>query len=136
MTILFVVFFFFSVFLFSHDGRATIPHLSYCQSPLFLISCRLYNQPTGPDGRGLYYSSWADAVKKMALREGFRGFYKVNKKLVSVRVSARLPGLTHSHSHTLSLSLSLCLSLSLPLSLYLCLHMAMPCAQLRLTRRV
>ncbi|PAA78790.1 hypothetical protein BOX15_Mlig033024g2, partial [Macrostomum lignano] len=45
-------------------------------SPLDTLSTRIYNQPYGPDGRGLVYSGLLDALVKVVRVEGLTGLYK------------------------------------------------------------
>jgi len=45
-------------------------------NPFDVISVRLYNQPTGPDGRGLLYSGPIDCARKTLATEGIRGAFK------------------------------------------------------------
>eukprot|EP00051_Salpingoeca_urceolata_P019491 m.285237 g.285237 ORF g.285237 m.285237 type:complete len:92 (-) comp19431_c0_seq4:44-319(-) len=44
--------------------------------PGFGSSVRVYNQPTGPDGKGLYYKGTIDALLKTVKAEGVFGLYK------------------------------------------------------------
>ena len=47
-----------------------------------LVECRLYNQPVGPDGKGLLYKGFFDTVVKLIQSEGLFGLYKVSETII------------------------------------------------------
>lgn len=47
-----------------------------CVNPVDVIRTRVYNQPFGPDGRGLWYSGGVDAAQQLVKTEGPTAFYK------------------------------------------------------------
>lgn len=47
-----------------------------CVHPVDLVRTRVFNQPFGPGGRGLWYRNGLDAAFKVAAVEGPLAFYK------------------------------------------------------------
>ena len=45
-------------------------------TPFDVVSTRLYNQATDPQGKGLYYKNVGDCFLKIFRKEGLWGFYK------------------------------------------------------------
>eukprot|EP00049_Salpingoeca_infusionum_P026558 m.26368 g.26368 ORF g.26368 m.26368 type:complete len:308 (-) comp8820_c0_seq3:822-1745(-) len=51
--------------------------VAWGMNPFDVITTRLYNQPVDPvTGKGKFYKSYADCMKKTFTKEGIRGFYK------------------------------------------------------------
>uniref|UniRef100_UPI0035900E78 solute carrier family 25 member 35-like isoform X2 n=1 Tax=Myxine glutinosa TaxID=7769 RepID=UPI0035900E78 len=50
--------------------------LAICMTPFDVISTRLYNQPTTPDGKGRLYSGVLDCLRRTVLSEGPLALYK------------------------------------------------------------
>ena len=45
-------------------------------TPADVIKTRMMNQPVGPDGKGVYYSSSVNCLRQAIANEGFFSLYK------------------------------------------------------------